>query len=93
MNEIIALYELANALKSLEMIESFSYDASGCTGMHLTWSQGSATPGYQELSRARSESIRGPMWREIRRMAIDEARARIEAARRKLAEAQGVASS
>ena len=62
MREISALQELVAALSNLETLERFSCDASTCTGMNLTWSTGSATPGYKELQRAMSECVRGMVY-------------------------------
>lgn len=88
MTETQALRELASALEALDELLAFSFDATGCTGMLLSWSTGSATRGYKELSKAMSQAIADGMWTEIRIAAIAKAKIRVENAREALRKAQ-----
>jgi len=86
--ETSALRELAAAIDELQEVMSFNFDATGCTGMLLSWSTGSATRGYKELSKRMSQVIKDGLWSEIRIAAIAKAKIRVENARESLRQAQ-----
>jgi hypothetical protein len=83
-----ALRELAEAMDELQELMSFKFDATGCTGMRLSWTIGSATRGYKELSKGMSQAIKDGLWREIRIAAIAKAKIRVENAREALRQEQ-----
>lgn len=83
MSETIALRSLANAIETLERIESFQFNGTDCTGMCLTWSTGSATSGYKELQQAMSK-VCASMWDEIRYAAVCRAREEVDRCRKQI---------
>jgi hypothetical protein len=60
---------LARALRQMEALKMYNCPADFDESMHLTWTRGSATGGYKELSDAMS-AIVAARWSELRDAAI-----------------------
>lgn len=74
---------LARALRQLEALKLYSCPADFDESMHLTWTRGSATGGYKELSEAMA-SIVSARWSELRDAAISACQKCVDDAREDL---------
>lgn len=74
---------LAYAIRQLEELKSFAHPADFDESMAVTWQRGSATRGYEELSKAMA-SIVSARWSELRDAALKAAQVAVDDAREEL---------
>ena len=74
---------LARALRQLESLKMYNCPADFDESMHLTWTRGSATAGYKELSDAMSATV-SARWSELRDAAIATCQKNVDDAREEL---------
>jgi hypothetical protein len=87
-NEEFAARRLADALQKLSYLSGYSHPADFDESLSVSWSRGSATPGYKEMAKAISQIV-ASQWSALRDQAIKQVQQAVDEARADLRSAQG----